>query len=309
MRGGQRSKRRMLQLGLLVAVAASLPAARAHDDCECPLGLETEHGDAFLRVTLTFEGLAHGQRIGDYPCTLAQFNPNWVAVNGSGPISNPPSPSVVASWRKGPAEDVTFAAPVAGVSLHFASPNDVSLEVFDVDGALLRSATAEGTNGFSVWSVVSVTGNRISRLRITNLEGKANKVVIDDLSYVVRLGVEVPVDVKPGEDDDHAPINLRSRGSLPVAVLTTDELDATTLEQTSLLLGDPFLTGAARVDRASVEDVDGDGRLDVVLHFPIPELVEAGAVDAWSTDLLLSGRALDGTVIFGSDRVRVVGKR
>lgn len=75
--------------------------------------------------------------------------------------------------------------------------------------------------------------------------------------------MEVPIDIKPGSFPNS--INLRSRGKIPVAILTTGTFDATTVDPTTVLFGQTG-TEAAPV-RAALEDVDGDGDTDMILHF------------------------------------------
>ena len=72
--------------------------------------------------------------------------------------------------------------------------------------------------------------------------------------------VEVPVTVKGGDD---APVNTRSKGRTPVVVHGTDDLDVTTVDPASIGVG----PAGAPLDRApDHDDVDGDGRVDLVLH-------------------------------------------
>jgi hypothetical protein len=143
-----------------------------------------------------------------------------------------------------------------------------------------------------------------------NLLGEITSLAISrptGIKLVARSPVEILVDVKPGSDVN--PINLKSKGQLPVAVLTTDEFDALMVIVDSLRLGDPELVagGATPVaaSKSAVEDVDEDGDDDLVLHFSVAELVSAGAIDADTAGLVLVGEALDGTPLFGGDGVTV----
>lgn len=121
---------------------------------------------------------------------------------------------------------------------------------------------------------------------------------------VVNTTQEVAMDVHPGSDVN--PVNLKSKGVLPVAILSTATFAATDVDVATLLLGDPALEGAVAPLRASSEDVNGDGLADLVLHFSTPALVSAGALDAASTELALSGETTDGTAITGVDSIRIV---
>ncbi|WP_245977807.1 hypothetical protein [Halopiger aswanensis] len=80
------------------------------------------------------------------------------------------------------------------------------------------------------------------------------------------------VDIKPGSEKN--PINPKSNGVIPVAVLQTDEFDPTS-EDVRYRFGAPDIVGEGGGARPKhdghVEDVNGDGRDDLVLHFPIAE--------------------------------------
>ena len=98
------------------------------------------------------------------------------------------------------------------------------------------------------------------------------------------------IDIKPGSDDNS--INLKSKGVVPVAVLTTDDFDAGTIDPGTVLFA-----GVGPV-RSTLEDVDGDGDLDMLFHFKTQELV----LDKNSTEATLT---VDG-IAAGTDTVRIV---
>ncbi len=132
----------------------------------------------------------------------------------------------------------------------------------------------------------------------------AAEVTVTYEYVVVNTTQEVVLDVHPGSDVN--PVNLKSQGVLPVAILSTADFSAADIDASSLLLGDPELAGAVAPLRSAVEDVDGDGLLDLMLHFSTPALVSAGAVDAASVELALSGATTGGSAIVGADSIRIV---
>jgi hypothetical protein len=107
----------------------------------------------------------------------------------------------------------------------------------------------------------------------------------------------VQIDIRPGSDRN--PINLRSKGVVPVAVLSTGDFDARMVDPYSVLLAD-----AAPV-RWRIEDVDRDGDLDMLFHFKTQELF----LTPDSTEAVLKGKTVDGVEIEGKDAVTIVPKK
>jgi hypothetical protein len=116
--------------------------------------------------------------------------------------------------------------------------------------------------------------------------------------------VEVDVDIKPGSDEN--PVNVKSNGVLPVAVLGNDTLNVTDINQTTIRLN-----GTCVPLRCSYEDVNDDGYDDLVIKFDaqdvvgcLPESCEDGDI----VTLTLTAELYDETEIAGSDDVRVLKK-
>jgi hypothetical protein len=123
---------------------------------------------------------------------------------------------------------------------------------------------------------------------------------IDNVEVILN-GVVVPVaiDIKPGSFPNS--INPRSKGVIPAAILTTDTFDATTVDPTTVRFG-PTGTEAASVQSA-LEDVDGDGDTDMILHF---KTQDTGIV-CGDTSASLTGETFGGQAIEGSDSIKTVG--
>ncbi|HSG71783.1 MAG TPA: hypothetical protein VLA12_15285, partial [Planctomycetaceae bacterium] len=118
----------------------------------------------------------------------------------------------------------------------------------------------------------------------------------------------VAIDVKPGSDDNQ--VNLNSNGNvgaksqgkkpiakgkqpkkkskqasqkspgpvLQVAILTTDDFDATLTVVETVRLGDPLSGGTVAPMKSVLEDVDADGDLDVLMQFSLSEMQSANAI-------------------------------
>lgn len=109
----------------------------------------------------------------------------------------------------------------------------------------------------------------------------------------------VQIDIKPGSLPNS--INPGSRGRTPVAVLTTGSFDAVTVDRTTVRFG---ATGKeSSPAHSALEDVDGDGDVDLILHFE----TEKTGIRCGDTSAALTGRTLSGRAIRGSDSIKTAG--
>ena len=127
------------------------------------------------------------------------------------------------------------------------------------------------------------------------------------------LPLKVAIDIKPGSDPNS--INLKSKGKLPVAILSDEGFDARLVDVKTVLFADPELFDLGAVPVApiwsAVEDVNGDGLDDLLVFFSVPELAELAAeappaFDSQSLEAVLTGATFDGIEIIGADSVRIV---
>jgi hypothetical protein len=112
---------------------------------------------------------------------------------------------------------------------------------------------------------------------------------------------QINIEIKPGRDEV-APINPRSNGKIPVALLSSNGFDAMNVDTKSLTFGrtgeEMSLSHCAR----NGEDVNGDGRLDLVCHF---ENQQAGWVIG-DLEAVVRGKMKYGTSIEGRGRLKVI---
>ncbi|MHC4308825.1 MAG: LamG domain-containing protein [Planctomycetota bacterium] len=135
--------------------------------------------------------------------------------------------------------------------------------------------------------------------------------------YMSYLPEPRAIDIKPGSCPN--PLNVKSRGLLPVSVLGTEDFDVSSIDLASIRL-----SGIAAI-RSSFEDVgtplvdanececstEGpDGFLDLTLKFETQKIVDAiGEVDHGDELVLeLTGVSLDETPMEGSDCVIIRGR-
>ena len=128
-------------------------------------------------------------------------------------------------------------------------------------------------------------------------------------AFVAKLGsgvVEVAIDVKPGSDPNSVNCN-NEKGVIAVAILTTDDVDATTVDHATVTFegaSETHVDKKTGQPRRHEEDVDGDGDIDLVLHFRLGDT----GLDCDSTEGELTGETFDGQAIEGADAVRMIDR-
>ncbi len=308
-----------LALGMALPGLPSLAEEEINSDAGTG-GLEVirREADGILTVSTTFEGGGHLQPIasdtdGWIPGTGIRMAGHWVtSTSPPKTFSNNPSGNTIATWLTSASVQTIhfqFAEPVSEVFLHFAAAGGVTLMAVDADGNQVGDLVNGVGTGlpFSNWQQLSVSAPTNVIAAVLVFGPSDGETGVDDVGYHRYVAIEVPIDVKPGNDNEIDPISLKANGALPLAVFSTPEFDATTLDPSTLALGDSQLVQIATIARGSAEDVDGDGLLDVVLHFSASELVDGGAINANTTELLLTGGTTDGKTVFGKDQVRILG--
>ena len=128
--------------------------------------------------------------------------------------------------------------------------------------------------------------------------------------YVITPGerIAVDIDIKPGSDPNS--INPKSMGDIPVAIFTTSTADGDAVDFDVQLI-DPSTVrfGPGRTspthdtgDAIHRQDVDGDGDIDLVLHFN----TKLSGISVGDTQACVFGTTVSEDFFGGCDDVRVV---
>jgi len=112
-----------------------------------------------------------------------------------------------------------------------------------------------------------------------------------------QVEITVPIDLKPG--DEPTTINPMRDGMVPVAILSTQDFDATAVDPGTVR----FSNSDAAAVRSMHDDVNDDDRTDLVLLFRNRET----GIACGDEEATLSARTRDGVVVTGSEAIRVVG--
>jgi uncharacterized protein YvpB len=119
----------------------------------------------------------------------------------------------------------------------------------------------------------------------------------------IPLVLQVPIDIKPGSDPNS--INCRNEnGVVPVAILSTEMFDATTVDHTTVTFAGATETHVDKktgLPQRHEEDVDEGGDLDLVFHFRLRDT----NLGCQSIVASLSGETNDGTPVQSTGRIQV----
>ncbi|MHC4557259.1 MAG: hypothetical protein ACYTFW_01905 [Planctomycetota bacterium] len=142
--------------------------------------------------------------------------------------------------------------------------------------------------------------------------GATHTVVFEDINIYGETGepplawcLKRSIDIKPGSYPNSINLN-KKKGGVPVAILGSETFDVMTVDVTSL----DFEEAAPAHDLTDpdvyiehLEDVNGDGYIDLVFHFMTPELT----LDEDSIEAILKCYTNDGEFLWGKDEINVVG--
>lgn len=218
--------------------------------------------------------------------------------------SNNPSGSTVAFWEGEGSNEVLFDEPVCGVGLFYASYSDVTVTCYDASDSVVASTSsaANFAGSFCVWDPLwlEASDNVITKVVVS---GMAYYTLLDDFSYCRLSAIDVSIDIKPGSYPNA--INLRSHGMVPVAILSEEQFDATTVDPDTVELAGASVEvrGKSNKYMAHEEDVNGDGLVDLVVQVATENLDPGSFQDGYA---ILTAETFDGQLIEGMDEITIV---
>lgn len=117
--------------------------------------------------------------------------------------------------------------------------------------------------------------------------------------YVDTVASPLKIDIKPREFPNS--INLRSSGTTPVAIMATTGFDPRSADMKTIFFG--RRGSEVKALSASFEDINRDGRPDLVLHFPTSQL----GLLCSDNLAILRGKTSSGGSFYGSDSIKPTG--
>ncbi len=291
-----------------------------HSCCNHDAGLELHRafgGEQWLLEARAsyFMPFANG-RLLDIRVYFGDGGANTIAVrfdrhrDGPFPFGTPESAPVRVILQKklGPSL-ADFYAPGSVLEFEVVAPNPAG------DQYYFRLERA-GSVLTAMWSYDGAGWNTaFSRDMGIGLDGLDQRVVIAGLSWFVPAGsyadydyvrltptvVPVSIDIKPGSNPNT--IKLGSKGTIPVAILSTADFNAPAeVDRSSLTFGPTGDEASLAFCGTTLKDVNADGRLDLVCHFT----TRLTGFQIGDTQGILKGETVGGTDLEGSDAVRIV---
>jgi len=217
-----------------------------------------------------------------------------IDLDGDGVVDNEKAPD---AWVVGPAAN-DRQAPTTTAAVHWIAPQQGSLVLTATDqpdgSGVAGTYYRIGDSGTSQLYTAPINIPLGVRVRFFSADRAGNTELIQEIQTLL-------VDIKPGGFPNS--INLGSKGTVPVAILSTATFDATTLDpQTLTLAGAPVKVKPNGTLMASFEDVNRDGRLDLVIHVSTTAL----QLNSTAIEAVLQGQTFSGTHVLGVDSVRIV---
>jgi hypothetical protein len=170
----------------------------------------------------------------------------------------------------------SFENPVAGVQLDVARAAGGTPFLFFDDFTLLgfrNGRLVEQQRAFLLaineWQTIALK-NEVDLIAGVGQGLPDLRFAVDNVRWLGEEEVvtAVDVDIRPGSD--HNPINLRSRGVVPVILYGSDDVDVESIDPATVVFG-PDGAPLAHREGPHYADHDDDGHLDLMLHYRLSE--------------------------------------
>lgn len=208
---------------------------------------------------------------------------------------------IVSDGEESDSDEVTVLVELDETAPELTAPDNATFYANVASGYSGSSGTASAEDGCGGAVTITSDAPAVFPLGSTEVTYTATDAAGNSTTGTQIVTVErfpILVDIKPDNADNV--VNPRNKGVIPVAVLTGGGFDATTLDAGSLSFGPG---GARAAHGGHYEDVDGDGDIDLMLHFA----TQTTGITKLTTELELTGLTVAGVPVAGSDAVRTVG--
>ena len=193
---------------------------------------------------------------------------NW------GSFSNPPPSSAI----------FTSSMDFFGGSVEVPFSDEPELTLF---APFTMSGGVGGRNIFQLFAV-DLDASGYASLNLKRI-GSADQPAYVFQAITYEIATRVDIDVKPG-------INPRSHGKTPISILSTAVFDAATVDPLTIrVAGAPINVKKNGTTASSLEDVNGDGLLDLVVHVSTEALQPTSPNQVLLEAFTTSGERLWGT--------------
>jgi hypothetical protein len=199
------------------------------------------------------------------------------------------------------------------VNIRDVSTDAIKLTVFDA--ALMKLPFYSGGGNYTTANYeyrtadISAYAGQNVRLEFRNDNDQLWMFMdLDDIE-IVQISYPAQLDIMPGNMNE---INLKSKGNVPVALLSDENFDATKMDLSTITLGNDIGedTHIAWKNngtfQASFEDVNGDGLLDLMMHFDMGKLITHGDLVPETKSLKLNGFTMEKLHVIGQDEVIII---
>jgi hypothetical protein len=250
------------------------------------------------------------------PYNIADYNDSWV-LSGANGLAGPPAWTQLSPTGTLPPRTIRHSMiydaqgnrVIVMGGLTWSNPT----QSYTIQGDLWELSYANGLGGSPAWRQMAPSGtppglnyghvavyDAASRRMIvfggSNYQFQAHRRV-----WVLVLLQTVALDIKPGSDSNS--INTKSKGKIPVAILSSADFDSpATVDQSSLTFGRSGDELSLAFCNTGGEDVNGDARLDLICQF----FTQKTGFQAGDTEGILRGQTTGGQPIEGRDAVIIV---